>query len=233
MSSEGEPFEFIDPVSARFTANGNKTVDYFWPVCEDYQWVVFNGASCAGMVERKIAAPAYNTIEAAVFYPTYSSSAPTYAFPGSFQGGLFYTLHGSWHENASPASTLRPPRVVFVPMSGDNPVNAQVWNGCRYARRHSVLDVGHVGRQSRRVPRRIPRPDYRQSVRTADGHRGRAGRKPLHRRRSRRQHFPHSSRNRTGGRAGAPSEISGLPTLMCSLDRSGGGGAPGTQGFQT
>ena len=125
--SEGEPLEFLDPVSARFASAG-KTVDYFWPVCEDYQWVVYSGSSCTGMVERKIGAPAYNTIEAAVFYPKYSGSVPAYAFPGSFQGGLFYTLHGSWHENAS-MIPVGPPRVVFVPMSGDNPVKAQTWNG--------------------------------------------------------------------------------------------------------
>jgi glucose/arabinose dehydrogenase len=124
--SDGHPFEFIDPVSKRYATNGNSTVDYYWPVCEENLWPVINGSSCSGMFTRLVQAPAYATLEGATFYPKYSSSAPAYAFPSAYQGGLFFTLHGSWHESSA-GIFVAVPAVVYVPMTGDTPVNPQKW----------------------------------------------------------------------------------------------------------
>jgi glucose/arabinose dehydrogenase len=49
-----------------------------------------------------------------------------YAFPAAYRGALFYTLHGSWHEDNT-GVTVAPPRVVYVPMNGDQPKNPQTW----------------------------------------------------------------------------------------------------------
>jgi glucose/arabinose dehydrogenase len=123
--SDGHPFEFMDPVSERFASNGNTAADYFWPECEENRWAVFPG-SCASMVTHLVQAPAYETIVGATFYPIYGSAAPMYAFPAAYRGALFYTLHGSWHEDNT-GVTVAPPRVVYVPMNGDQPKNPQTW----------------------------------------------------------------------------------------------------------
>ncbi|HMD01361.1 MAG TPA: hypothetical protein VKG44_00220 [Candidatus Baltobacteraceae bacterium] len=127
--SSGHPFEFIDPVAMRFASNGNKTADYFWPNCEENKWPVFSGSSCSAMFTRLVQAPAYDTLIGATFYPKYAGSAPLYAFPAAYQGGLFFSLHGSWHE-ALDGIFVAPPRVVFVPMtgSGDTPLYTQTWS---------------------------------------------------------------------------------------------------------
>jgi glucose/arabinose dehydrogenase len=124
--STGHPFEFIDPVSQRYASNGSSAADYFWPLCEENKWPAFAGSSCSAMFTRLVQAPAYATMESATFYPKYGSSAPLYAAPAAYQGGLFFTLHGSWHENNS-GIFVASPAVVFVPMSGDTPVNPQEW----------------------------------------------------------------------------------------------------------
>jgi glucose/arabinose dehydrogenase len=124
--SDGHPFEFIDPVSKRYATNGSSTVDYYWPVCEEDLWPVVSGSSCSGMFTRLVQAPAYATMEGATFYPKYGASAPAYAFPSAYQGGLFFTLHGSWHESSA-GIFVAVPAVVYVPMTGDTPVNPQKW----------------------------------------------------------------------------------------------------------
>jgi glucose/arabinose dehydrogenase len=121
----GHPFEFIDPVTKRYASNGNSTADYFWPYCEENKWPVFPG-SCSSMFTRLVQTPAYNTLESAVFYPAYSGTPPAYAFPSAYQGGLFLSLHGSWHETTG-GIFVAPPRIVYIPMNGDTPVSPQTW----------------------------------------------------------------------------------------------------------
>ena len=121
----GHPYEFIDPVSQRF-ATAETTVDYRWPDCEENKWAVVPGSDCSGMFTRLVQAPAYGTVVGAAFYPDYASASPAYAFPSAYWGGLFFTLHGSWHEDAS-GITVAQPLVAYVPMNGDQPANPQQW----------------------------------------------------------------------------------------------------------
>jgi glucose/arabinose dehydrogenase len=64
--------------------------------------------------------PAYETPIGAAFYPENPSGA--HAFPKAYRGGAFVTLHGSWH------SPPVPPRVIFIPMHGDDPATPVDWN---------------------------------------------------------------------------------------------------------
>ena len=45
-----------------------------------------------------------------------------HAFPQQYRGGAFVALHGSWHIPPVP------PRVVFVPMRGDDPSTPVDWS---------------------------------------------------------------------------------------------------------
>jgi glucose/arabinose dehydrogenase len=54
------------------------------------------------------------------FYPQTFSGA--HVFPAEYRGGLFIGTHGSWH------APLRPPRVLFVPMHGDDPATKVDWS---------------------------------------------------------------------------------------------------------
>lgn len=117
---DGHPFEFIDPVTTH-TAPAN----YGWPDCEeDHTSYASPAVSCASQTVPAVTAPAYSTIIGATIYP--SGTLGQYAFPSSYKGGLFMTLHGSWHEtsNGVPISS---PNLVFVPLSGDAPVTAMNW----------------------------------------------------------------------------------------------------------
>ncbi len=140
--NDGHPYEWIDPITKHAAP-----ADYMWPWCEEDQQPVPvpdgttanagtepAGTNCANMVVASVRAPAYATIMGAVFYAP--PAGATYAFPGSFQGGLFFTLHGSWHEgtNGVPVAV---PEVVFVPMSAanDTPLYPMDWTngGSPYA----------------------------------------------------------------------------------------------------
>jgi glucose/arabinose dehydrogenase len=75
--------------------------DYMWPWCEE------------------------NNIAATFYAPP---SGATYAFPSSFNGGMFITLHGSWHESSNGVQ-VAVPEVAFVPMSAnDVPTYAMNWS---------------------------------------------------------------------------------------------------------
>jgi glucose/arabinose dehydrogenase len=133
----GHPYEWMDPLTLSRAAHGTP-VDYMWPWCEEYQSAVSApdgsastltapaGTNCANMVVAPVRAPAYSTIMSAVFYPTPANGA-TYAFPSMYDNGMFFTLHGSWHENAS-GIQVAVPEVVFIPMNGDTPVYAENWS---------------------------------------------------------------------------------------------------------
>jgi glucose/arabinose dehydrogenase len=119
----GHPFEFMDPVSLRSTP-----ADYGWPVCEENRVPYSPGANCSQVVVPALEFPAYSTIIAATFYPLETTGLP-YGFPKTWLGGLFVSMHGSWHHNASNVP-WDPPLVAFVPFDSEtrmpkSPVN---WN---------------------------------------------------------------------------------------------------------
>jgi glucose/arabinose dehydrogenase len=106
------PYEFMDPVSLRPTPS-----DYGWPECEEDQHAYKPGANCSQVVIPALALPAYSTIIGATFYPL-ETTGLTYAFPEAWQGGLFVSMHGSWHVNASRVPWIAP-HVVFVPFDNE------------------------------------------------------------------------------------------------------------------
>ncbi len=116
------PYEYFDSPTLRGASN----VDYGWPQCEEnhvaYNALGTNPApNCANTVAPAIEFPAYATLIGATFYP--ANETGSYAFPSAYRGGIFVTSHGSWH--CCPAT---PPRVYYVPMSGDSPITPVNWN---------------------------------------------------------------------------------------------------------
>ena len=127
----GHPFEWLDPLTKHAAP-----VDYMWPWCEENLMTVTTpdptagsapaGTNCATMVVAPVRAPAYATIIGATFYAP--PNGATYAFPSAFQGGLFFSLHGSWHENTT-GVPVAVPEVVFVPMgANDAPAYRMDWS---------------------------------------------------------------------------------------------------------
>ncbi|MFY9718821.1 MAG: hypothetical protein WAK16_04180 [Candidatus Cybelea sp.] len=115
----GHPYEFLDDLSAH-----PGDADYGWPVCEENRRDYWPGYNCADVVEPLVELPAYSTIIGATFYPAHP--AGSFAFPSRYRGGLFVAAHGSWHTDGRGCDAA-PPRVVFVPMHGDRPVNPVDW----------------------------------------------------------------------------------------------------------
>ncbi|HEV3154508.1 MAG TPA: hypothetical protein VGZ02_11940 [Candidatus Baltobacteraceae bacterium] len=114
----GHPYEFFDPVSLH-----SGLADYGWPECEENHIAYTPGANCASTIAPRVEFPAYQTIISAVFYPANPSGS--YAFPAQYRGGVFVSMHGSWH---TPNGCTLPPRVAFVPMNGDTPVTPVDWS---------------------------------------------------------------------------------------------------------
>jgi glucose/arabinose dehydrogenase len=110
----GHPYEVFDPVSLH-----PGTPDYGWPYCNEDHVPVRPGINCENQTVARAVFPAYVTPIGAAFYPEHPQGA--YAFPQSYWGGAFVALHGSWHQ------PLRAPRVVFVPMHGDEPAKPVNW----------------------------------------------------------------------------------------------------------
>jgi len=110
----GHPYEIFDDVSAH-----PGTPDYGWTKCYDDRKPV-GGASCADVTLPKIVFPAYDTPIGAAFYP--ADQKGPHAFPASYRGGLFVTLHGSWHQ--PPVA----PRVAFVAFRNGEPAKAVNWS---------------------------------------------------------------------------------------------------------
>ncbi len=116
----GHPYEFLDHVSTQ-----TAPADYGWPDCEENHIAYVTRAICTSVVVPAIEFPAYSTIIGAAFYPA-SQSGP-YAFPPAWRGGLYASMHGSWHTNGAgiPAD---PPHVAFVPFNGALPAHAVNWS---------------------------------------------------------------------------------------------------------
>ncbi|HEY9084757.1 MAG TPA: hypothetical protein VIN40_02250 [Candidatus Tyrphobacter sp.] len=118
----GHPYEIFDAVTLH-----PGVVDYGWPSCyenrkQNPKWP----GSCAKTAVPRVIMPAYETPIGAVFYPM---NAPArYAFPARYRGGVFLTLHGSWHGPAQGLSGFMPPRVIFVPMNGAEPATPANWS---------------------------------------------------------------------------------------------------------
>lgn len=118
----GHPYEFIDDVSAH-----HAPADYGWPVCyENHKQKPGTSEDCSGVALPRVIFPAYDSPIGAVFYPLHAHGR--YAFPAKYAGGIFVTMHGSWHGPRQGLSGYVPPRVAFVPMHGDSPQHAIDWN---------------------------------------------------------------------------------------------------------
>lgn len=111
----GHPYEIFDGVTLH-----PGPADYGWPHCYDNRMPVDGSSICANVVVPRVVFPAYSTPIGVAFYPLHPSGA--HAFPDVYRGGAFVTLHGSWHRPPVP------PRVVFVPMSGDTPRTPVDWH---------------------------------------------------------------------------------------------------------
>lgn len=116
------PYEIFDGVTLHAAP-----VDYGWPSCyENRKTFEKWPGSCADVAIPRVVFPAYETPIGAIFYPT--DGRGKYAFPPDYRGGAFVTLHGSWHGPAQGLYGYVPPRVVFVPMHGDEPQRAIDWS---------------------------------------------------------------------------------------------------------
>jgi glucose/arabinose dehydrogenase len=115
----GHPYEYLDALTSH-----SAVADYGWPACEENHVAYTAGTNCSQTVQPIIEFPAYSTIIGAAYYP--STPTGTYTFPAAFAGGIFVTLHGSWHANNG--ISIDPPHVAFVPMHGDTPAKPVNWN---------------------------------------------------------------------------------------------------------
>ncbi len=111
----GHPYEIVDDVSAH-----TGRVDYGWPNCVEDRKPADGSHDCSKVAVPRIALPAYETPVGMTFYP--SGTGGRYDFGPHYQGGVFVALHGSWH------SPPVPPRVVFIPMHGDEPATPVDWS---------------------------------------------------------------------------------------------------------
>ncbi len=118
----GHPYEIFDAVTLQ-----PNPANYGWPECYDDRLVspAYAGYDCSQTVLPRAVFPAYETPIGAVFYEP--PAGATYAFPASYLGGAFVTLHGSWHQTNG--AYIGPPRVAFVPFaSADTPATPVNWN---------------------------------------------------------------------------------------------------------
>jgi len=117
---QGHPYEYADPVSTR-----TAPADYGWPDCEENHVAYTPGANCSNVVVPEVVFPAYSTIIGVAVYP--ASQTGAYAFPAAWRGGLFASMHGSWHAGSN-GVPIAPPHVAFVPLNGNAPARAVNWN---------------------------------------------------------------------------------------------------------
>jgi glucose/arabinose dehydrogenase len=116
----GHPYEFLDNLSAH-----PGDADYGWPECEENRHAYVPGSNCSKTIEPLVVLPAYSTIIGATFYPVHQTGP--HAFPAGYRGGLFVSVHGSWHRDHR-GCYAAPSRVVFVAMNGDRPEKPVDWN---------------------------------------------------------------------------------------------------------
>ncbi len=114
----GHPYEFFDAVTTH-----PPVADYGWPDCEENNKAYTEGADCSKTVAPRVVLPAYSTLAGAVFYPANPTGAN--AFPAQYRGGAFVVARGAWHQ--TDGVFVSPPRVVYVPMNGDNPQKPVDW----------------------------------------------------------------------------------------------------------
>ena len=107
--AQRHPFEFMDAVSSHAAG-----ADYGWPDCEENHVAYKAGANCTNVVVPALEFPAYSTIIGAAFYPAAQSGS--YVFPAAWSGGMFVSIHGSWHTASG--VPVDAPHVAFVPFSG-------------------------------------------------------------------------------------------------------------------
>jgi glucose/arabinose dehydrogenase len=117
----GHPYEYFDAVTSHAAI-----ADYGWPDCEENDIAYVDGSDCSSIVVPRIEMPSYSTIIGGVFYPAQQTGM--YKFGAPYQGGLFLSAHGSWHLIPSTTMFYAPPRIVFVPMNGDQPATPVDWN---------------------------------------------------------------------------------------------------------
>ncbi|MBV8727618.1 MAG: hypothetical protein JO233_07520 [Candidatus Eremiobacteraeota bacterium] len=115
----GHPYELLDPVGTRAGVP-----DYGWPNCEENHQAYGSGASCANQTVPLVEFPAYQTIIGVAIVPANNSGA--FALPPQYNGGAFVAMHGSWHQSGG--IPVAPPRVSFVPLSGDVPASSVNWS---------------------------------------------------------------------------------------------------------
>jgi glucose/arabinose dehydrogenase len=139
---QGHPYEFLDALTAHAAG-----VNYGWPACEENHVAYMAGANCTHTVQPLIVFPAYSTIIGAAYYPAHAKGP--YAFPAAFRGGIFVSMHGSWH--AVNGIGVDAPHVAFVPMRGDQPAKAVAWTDPRvqwtdFLTGFQTADGGRIGR---------------------------------------------------------------------------------------
>jgi len=134
----GHPYEIFDPLTLHA-----ETPDYGWPTCFEDRRAALPGAECSKMTVARVVMPAYATPTGAAFYP----ARPTgrYAFPQRYRGGAFVAWHGSWHMPPVP------PRIVFIPLRGDEPLRPVRWSDPRtqwsvFLDGFQVAGYGRIGR---------------------------------------------------------------------------------------
>jgi glucose/arabinose dehydrogenase len=110
----GHPYEIFDDVGDR-----SGVPNYGWPACYEDRRAARPGADCANQTVPRAVFPAYETPIGATFSP--AEAGGHFAFPPAWRGGAFVALHGSWHQ--PPVE----PRVVFVPIHGDEPATDVDW----------------------------------------------------------------------------------------------------------
>ena len=118
--AQGHPYEFLDPVSTH-----PAPADYGWPACEENHVAYTAGADCSAVVVPAIEFPAYSTLIGAAYYGSAQTGA--HVFPAAWRGGMFVSVHGSWHTlNGVPAVA---PHVAFVPFAANGtPARAVNWS---------------------------------------------------------------------------------------------------------
>lgn len=112
--AKGHPYEILDAVTLH-----QGVADYGWPHCYENKKAA-DGQNCASVVVPRVVMPAYSTPIGAAYYPEKPTGA--HAFSEAYRGGIFVALHGSWHQ--PPVA----PRIIFVPMRGDEPAKPVNWD---------------------------------------------------------------------------------------------------------
>ncbi len=131
-ASNGHPYEHLDPLTIDATpaATYANAPDYGWPDCEENHAALYrSGVTCNSSTQilPAIEYLPYGTIIGALFYPLHPTGS--YQFGTGFKGALFFSGHGSWHEDAN-GHPVTPPEVAYATMSqgSDSPQTTALGN---------------------------------------------------------------------------------------------------------